>query len=94
MAFALIRSITCLIPSHTVRSVNTSTSLIRSADAHTAELVQIPMKLQDHTGFYRDILIAFVDGSQHITVTSDFFFTAVTGVVLSLTSFFKRSSEV
>ena len=50
---------------------------IGTTNVHAAELVQIPMQLQDHAGFHGDILVALMDGSQHITITGNFVLVAV-----------------
>ena len=63
--------------------------LIAATDAHTAELVQIPVKLQDHTGFDRNVLVALMDGSQYITISGDFFLTAVAWSGLVFDDFFQ-----
>ena len=51
--------------------------LVGTTDVHAAELVQIPMELQDHTGLYRNIVMAFMDRGQYIPIARNFLFTAV-----------------
>ena len=47
-----------------------------AADGLAAELVQIPMKLQNDGGLRRDIVVTLVDCGQHIAVTGDLFLAA------------------
>ena len=44
-----------------------------------AELVQIPMKLQDDGRIWRDIVMAFVNRRKNITVSGNLFFAAALG---------------
>ena len=49
---------------------------IAAADGHTAKFIKISMKLQDHGRTQGDMLIAFVNGCQNITITGNFLFVS------------------
>ena len=50
-----------------------------AADGLAAELVQVPMQLQNDRRLWRDIVVALVDRRQHVAVSSDLFFAAGLG---------------
>ena len=50
-----------------------------AADGLAAELIQIPMKLQNNRRLRRNIIVAFVNGRQHITITGNLLFAASLG---------------
>ena len=50
-----------------------------AADGLAAELVQVPMQLQNDRRLWRDIVVALVNRRQHIAVSDDLFFAAALG---------------